>query len=472
MVRTLSLLVCLAGAIASLTGCDSLRLDGESTFFGTIVDAATMEPIAGALVLVDGEEAVSDSLGRFSVTIEADSSGQPFVLQVSALGYEPAEVQAEADVRDEVEVDAIRLLRGSTGPGPTPGAPSGPGTSVTLLQRSTAEIAVTGAGGVETTSLEFVVLDASGRPVDSDHAVVLSFEIASGPGGGEMLSSDEETTDENGTARVVLTSGTRSGTVQVLATGSAEGVTLRSLPVVITITGGLPDADHFSIAPERLNFAGYNRFGLTNPITAFVGDIYGNPVQVGTAVYFTTDGGIIPGAGATDPAGTTTVNLLSAAPRPSNPLACSPNPNGYAIITGSTSDMDQVTIESDAVVLFSGVTGIRIDGPSGLELGTYSYTVADQFDHPLSPGTSIAVEVDGVNVKGVGDIGVELGDFLCPGPGSTSFRFTVLINDPAGEAPVLESITITVESENGNAQFTRTGVGGVARDRLSREEAL
>jgi hypothetical protein len=229
------------------------------------------------------------------------------------------------------------------------------------------------------------------------------------------------------------------------------------------------------VVPENLNFPGYTRFGLINPVTAFVGDIYANPVQPGTAVYFTTNAGIIEGSGVTDELGRTTVQLISAAPLTTGqpPAACpESNPTGYAQVTASTSDLNQETIEAFTPVLFSGDSRIRELTPLNVDeqgLGDYSFIVDDPFGHPLSPGTTITVIADGVNVEAVGDVNLELGDYLCPGDGRTSFNFSAVQGDQVDASgtpipPEIETLTITVRSPNGNVQLTAFAVGGNLRD--------
>src|SRR5690606_5579328 len=211
--------------------------------------------------------------------------------------------------------------------------------------------------------LTFVVLDAYGNAVDAEHAITVNFTIASGPGGGEFLEPASAETNNAGRVQTTISSGTVAGTVQILASATTpDGTVIRSFPVVITITGGLPDLDHFSVAPATRNFPGYDVFGLTNPVTAFVGDRYGNPVQPGTAVYFTTNAGIIEGSGVTDDLGRTTVELVSALPLSSGspPAACpESNATGYGNITARTSNDQQQTIDTNTMVLFSAESEIR-----------------------------------------------------------------------------------------------------------------
>ena len=455
-------------AAVLVAGCDSLRLDGDTTFTGVVIDDATGAPLGGAVVTAGGVADTTEATGRFELVVPVDSTGQRVTVRTTATGYEPDAFVATADVGDVVDIGEVPLVRsaptggpGTGGGGVGTGAP-GPATSLTLSGRTAESIGVTGAGAIETATLTFVAYDGQGRPVTSDFATDLTFAIASGPGGGETLDPTQARTGPDGSARVTLTSGTRAGAVQVVARGTVDGRTIESRPVTIVITGGLPDDDHFSIAVAQRNFAGYNVSGVTNGVTAYVGDKYGNPVQPGTVVYFTTDGGIIPGSAATSAQGTATVQLLSAAPRPSNAGVCSgADPRGYGVVTASTVDENEARIEDTATVLFSGLPQITDLTPSDFRIGPYSFTVSDQFGHPLAPGTTISVVADGVNIKATGDNQVTLGDFLCPGPGRTEFRFSIAKdNTEAGaDDPVLESITITVSGPNGDARLTRTAAG-------------
>ncbi len=490
-IRPLSL-VLLLGLVA---GCDSSDEGGTTTLLGSVVDSRSNEAIEAATVNVvgTGQSATTDANGFFSLAVSADSTGAMIPLQVFARGYTERRIEVAAVVSQEVAVPDIVLESRSgeddngggggdggggngDGGGIDEGAnePSGPAASITLVRRSSEAIGVTGAGADETATLTFVVLDAAGNPVDDANAVDVNFSIASGPGGGEFIAPTVKRTDASGRVQTTISSGTRAGTVQALATATNQnGDAIRSLPVVITITGGLPDDLHFSIAPGtpgsegNSNFPGYVRFGQINPITAYVGDVYGNPVQPGTAVYFTTNGGIVEGSGVTDGLGTTTVSLISAEPLTSgDPPADCPDSDvtGYALVTASTADMNQQIIEASTPILFSGRTTVSLDTP-GLELQGYTYTVSDQFEHPLAPGSVINVNADGVNVEAVGDVNVELGDYLCPGLGTTQFTFAVVQGDEAGEddlplPPEVETITISVSSPNGNYQLTRSSVGG------------
>ena len=449
------------------SACDSLSASGPVTYEGTVLDDASDLPIAGALITVEetSDTTSTDANGAFSLAIEADSTGQPLTLIISASGYDAATLFLDAQVDETIELATVRLEPSGSGLGTGSGASREP-ESITLAQRSSDVIGVREAGANETATLEFIVLDPSGRPINSDNAVELAFTIGNGPGGGETLEPATASTGTDGKADVTLTSGTRSGTVQVVATATVGTRTIRSQPVTVTITGGLPDSDHFSVGPAQFNVAGYNILGIQTNVTAYVGDKYGNPVQPGTAVYFTTDGGLIEGSGITDGLGAAGVTLVSAAPRASNAFDCgsaSTDPRGYTLITASTSDENNVTVESSTTVLYSSLPIIEITSPGSpqLPLNTpFLYTVEDVFGHPLAPGTTISVTAGGTNIRASGDVDVLLGDYLCPGPGRTQFTFTVSEDDDeSNETPILDNVSITVTSPNGNARLTRPPAG-------------
>ncbi|MEP0546152.1 MAG: hypothetical protein ABJF88_04415 [Rhodothermales bacterium] len=475
--------------VAFVAGCDTTDDSGIATFTGRVVEADGT-PVGGANVVAPdyGITAVTNGQGVFTLSVEVDSSRQDIALDIFADGYQETSRSVLAFVDQDTRIPEVVLIRrGSNGGGDGGGdgdgdgdggiddgadEPSGPAASITLVQRSSQSIGVQSAGADETATLTFIVLDAFGNPVDADNGVDVNFVIGNGPGGGEFIAPAVKRTNGSGRVQTTISSGTRAGTVQVEATATnQQGTVIRSLPVVVTITGGLPHQEHFTVGPQQFNFPGYDVNGVINPITAIVGDIYANPVQPGTAVYFTTNAGIVEGAGTTDALGRTTVSMISAAPRTSGdpPAVCDgASREGYAQITATTSDLNQQTITATTSVLLSAQTEIvftDVDSdPDNGDLGNYGFRVSDRFGHPLAPGTRIAVTADGVNVEAVGDDQTELGDYLCPGPGRTDFLISVVQGDETNEddlplPPQLETLTIRVTSPNGNAQLTRYNTG-------------
>jgi len=274
---------------------------------------------------------------------------------------------------------------------------------------------------------------------------------------------------------VNLSSGSLAGVVQVVASTTVGSAVIRSLPVSVAIHGGHPDQTHFSIGPERFNFPGLRHFGIENPISIIVGDEYGNPVKPGTAVYFTTDGGIVEGSVLTNDQGRGSAALISANPLPSD---------GVAVITASTANKDQQSVSSRTAVVFSGVPVVTVS-PSIATLGqTYSLTVHDQNGNPLVGGTQISVKVEGTKVKAVGNTNVQLDDtaflggltydHVMRGSGITEFSFKAVedhILDEDGE-PTVETITILVSGPNGSLEIVLGTSAGLATRMLSNGEAV
>jgi hypothetical protein len=306
------------------------------------------------------------------------------------------------------------------------------------------------------------VRDVHGIPVDTEHKVTVSFKINPGLDGGEVLNPPSAETDANGRVAVTITSGTKAGAVQVEARAQVRNVTIAAAPVPIAIHGGLPDQSHFSIAFEQLNFAGWIYYGLTNRITAFVGDKYSNPVPPGTVVQFRSSGGIIEGSAATDALGRASVTLTSASPQPQGiPGYAFPfTEPGFARIIAETVDETGAKITTEGPMLFSGRTlPIEVTSlqpipfniaPFGSQ--SFSYKVKDQNSNPLVAGTAISVTTD--NGKLVGDTNINLKD--TQSRGWTQFDFTLTNAEPDSLAKDT-TIKIQVTSQNGDASTTING---------------
>jgi hypothetical protein len=275
-------------------------------------------------------------------------------------------------------------------------------------------------------------------------------------------------TNENGVATTVLESGTISGVVQVIAeVTKANGTVVRSNPERIVIRSGPPNIDHFSVATSVFNLPGYHTFGLNTAITAFIGDRYGNKVDPGTAVYYTTDGGIIQGAaftGSGSALGQASVNLTTAAPFPVHP---SLGP-GFATVRVRTVDENNQNIESSVLVLFTGGAIIETETTSidiphqGSQ--TVRFRVTDQFGNPLAAGNTITVDVEGDNMKVIGDTNITLPDTQFPGLGITDFSFTISDDDREEEVIEVARVTITVTGPNRGAKMVIEGVTRKAVD--------
>ncbi len=435
------------------------------TINGVVVNEATNSALPDAIVqLTIGTKTsfkVTDAQGAYSFAVKVDSL---VTLNFQALkeGFTPRTQQAFGVPGRNITMPDFRLSIPSAGGGgttPNPvGAGSGSAFSIQLQSVSNSSIQVISTGGIEQSIITFVVKDSLGRAIAEDKAVNVAFSFGARPNGGENLQPATVRTDRSGLARAVLKSGTISGVVQIQASVSLPGgATLRSQPTNLMINSGLPDANHFSVATQFLNIPGCARYGDPNTITAFMGDRFGNFVPPNTSVYFTTDGGIINGSAVSGTGGTATTTLLGAAPCPTHPTL---GP-GFATIRARTADVNNNTIESSVVVLFSSTSTLNISPqvvnvPNG---GSQNFvlTIRDTNGNPLAPGSKITVVAEGEGVTLLGDANVTMPDTQGSGPGTTVFRFTLQDADLKTDAQQAVELKIDVVSPNGNISARLSG---------------
>lgn len=437
---------------------------------GTVFDIDTSDPIADAVVRLFSPDSdkvdQTDATGNFLFTLGVDSTID-ISLIVSKEGYFSDTTRALAVPERDITLPAIYLSMESSGtpgdtsgttPTPNPSGVTGP-ANIALASVSTTEITVIGSGGLDNTNIVFQVLDSSGVSAGKD--IPVTFSMGSSPGGGEYISPAILATDKNGQVAANLVSGTRAGVVQVLASVDVGSATISSQAVPITIHGGLPDSAHFGLAPAAWNFPGYGFWGETNIITAYVGDKYGNYCTPGTAVYFTTAGGMIGGSGLTE-GGTCSVVLIAAPPLPSHP----DSGEGFATITARTADENNEEIETSIVVLFSGSPQIDDVSPASINVPnngsqTFSFTVSDQNGNPLSKDTvvRVSIQADAAGLLGndvVTPTGLKLPDTQNKGPNLTEFTFEV-VDTGADVVSRPVYLTISVSGPNGSTSVTLTG---------------
>lgn len=466
MKRTVSLLLILPLLLivsCKKTDTASNPVSGSETGLviinGEVIDFTTGSPIANAAIKLFGlppdttvvKHGFTDASGKYTIEFSV-TGGMDLRVVAQKEGYTPDTTNVFAVAGRTLS--ATKLLLKSTGTGGGSGTTRKP-ASLYLASTSVPNIGIRGAGSLESVQLVFTVVDSFGVPLDLENAVNVSFALGASPGSGASLYPAVVRSDASGNASVVLTSGTKAGVVQVAATVTSDGKTITSIPVPVTIHGGLPDLAHFSVVPAKLNIPGYNRFGVFDDITAYVGDKYSNPVRPGIAVYFNTDGGIIGGSALTSDMGIATVSLYSANPLPTHPTF---GP-GFATITGSTIDENKATIQESCLVLFSGLPFITVS-PTSFDIPnrgsqSFIYTVMDQHNNPLTEGTSITVAVEGKDYELSGDKSLTLPD--TQSRSWTSFSFTIRdVVDTAAVNPL--RVSIKSDGGNGKAQLSISGI--------------
>lgn len=167
-----------------------------------------------------------------------------------------------------------------------------PNTSVNsiFLASDSLSLSVKQTGGIETGKIRATCLDENGNNVPE--GIGVTFLILDGPGGGERLGNTgygpfPAVTNSQGIATAPIHSGTASGTIRIRAFVD----TVLSNATQILVAAGPPA--YIVLGAEECNVPWWNTVGAFNPVIAVVSDIYHNPVNDSTVVYFTTDEGTI-----------------------------------------------------------------------------------------------------------------------------------------------------------------------------------
>jgi hypothetical protein len=428
---------------------------------GKVVDVNTSQPVSNAAVSITSPQDLaaqtfSNENGEFLFEEVAVDSVIDITISVFKEGFTTEAITLLAAPERELLVPDLRirnLQTGQNGGNGEPGGSVGGAAFIELVSLSSQSIRITETAGNVNSAFTFEIQDSTGRAIGPDQAVDVEFRILEGPGGGEAITPSVVRTNELGRVTSNIFAGKIAGNLKIEAKVVRPdiGLTIVSSPILLTIHGGFPNLEHFSIAVRVFNFEGWSINGVRNPITVIVGDKFSNPVKEDTPVYFNTTGGVIQGSGVTDGDGEIVVDLISGNPRP---------PDGYAIIRAHTFDEDNIELVNEAVVLFSGppatntitVSPTTFDIPSGGSQ-EFQFTVTDINGNPLPFDTSINVEApDGMAVDG--DVDIKVPNTLFGGPGVTQFSFTARDSDDDNDRQQV-SIRIVVETPGG-FRATRT----------------
>ncbi|MDZ7718938.1 MAG: carboxypeptidase regulatory-like domain-containing protein [Balneolaceae bacterium] len=412
---------------------------------GKVVNTESGSPVTDATVSIISpedlaRETFSDSNGEFLFEEVPVDSVIDITIQAQKEGFSTKSITLIAAPEKELIVPDIEISgseEGGSGPPPSEGS-----ANITLQSKSAETIQVRETGGLETATFEFVVKDSAGVPVDNQNATFVHFEITAGPNGGESIYPDSVKTVD-GIAKATLTSGTVPGVVQIRASFLRNGITEKSAPIPITISGGLPNDNHFEVNSEFKNIPANS----SNPseITVLLGDKYGNTVIPGTAVYFGTNKGNIDGSANTDEQGLASAQLRTNNTEP-----------GMATVTVETVDETSSKISRELNVLFSGepelsVTPTNVD-LLGFESETFSVNLSDANGNPLAPGTTLSVSVDNQDLVLVGTTTAELNDTQKTGDGYTEFEFQLRNPD---RVTITEDVTLTISTNGPNGSVTK-----------------
>jgi adhesin/invasin len=361
-----------------------------------------------------------------------------------------------------------------------PGSPNS--ISMDYLPNS---VGVRGSGRNETLLITATVRDANNNAVLDGTPVY--FNINSSPGNGDFLSSTGPIPTINGRATVSYNSGTRSGSVRIravcagISAVSTEILIYAGPPYIEDVNFGC-ETSHMSLAPAPCSMFGMDVVGDSVRLVVLVGDRYNNPVTPGTAIYFTTSGGVITTAtGYTDSLGFARVTLFSGSPLPTTtrwtntlsdpnlggPILCTPAPTqpGVAKVLATSAGVDangdSVTVWATTNVIFDysqpilHLRSLTVNGdPSErtLYIGQNALITVATYDPDFWP------LVSGSTINFSASYGLVYPSRITVGcPGDTLYTVSFFNNRTLTDDDAASPVLITVDTRQGDAYtFTET----------------
>ncbi|MFC4160181.1 hypothetical protein [Chitinimonas lacunae] len=171
--------------------------------------------------------------------------------------------------------------------------------SIQFLSATPTRIALKGTGGAglsETSEVKFRVVDTGGKPAKAEVEFSLSTSV-----GGLSLTAIRATSDPNtGEVSTIVNAGVVATPVRVRATVLNASTTLVSQSDQLSVSTGLPDQAHVSIAAETHNIEGWNVDGIESKLSIRLADHFSNPVPEGTVVNFVAEGASVDSTCTTD----------------------------------------------------------------------------------------------------------------------------------------------------------------------------
>lgn len=428
---------------------------------GIIIDAVTFQPLSGASVILQNSVGTSATTsgpsGTYSFSVDLLTNNTfASSLTVTASGYLLKTVSFNLSPGSSVQ--NVNLDRDTT----TPVVPvSGYANTIAYVGPTGIKLSVYGVGGQESALFAFEVRDSLGFAITANRADTVLFQLNGPPtAGGAYVSPAGAVTSGAGRVSAVVNSGTISGTLQLSASlrRDADGVVITSSPVKVIIHGGAPDQAHFAIGANPYNAQAYGVIGKSaSAITAIVGDKYGNPVAPNTAVYFSTDQGVVGEGGFTDADGFVGAFLHSGS---------NFSVNGFGQVNAWTVDQNAALIKDSLTFLFSGppiIANVLISGGGPLTVDastqkTITFNVYDARLNPMPKGSVISVSKEGGASATFSKVAPDATFPDTMSPFWTSFSF-VVSKDVSASPAVTGGFTVTIQviTSRGNASYSIVG---------------
>ena len=191
--------------------------------------------------------------------------------------------------------------------------------SIQFVSVTPSVIALKGTGGTgrsESARVTFRVVDSAGNPFGDPNTPV-KFSLNTAQGGLALSSTSAPADPATGYVVTNVQAGTVSTSVRVTATVTTASGVLSTQSDQLVVSTGIPAQDSFSLGASTHNIEGWSVDGTTTTLTARLADHFHNPVPDGTAVAFTSEGGVV-SPSCTTVGGVCSATLTSQALRPSN----------------------------------------------------------------------------------------------------------------------------------------------------------
>ncbi len=213
-----------------------------------------------------------------------------------------------------------------------------------------------GSVGVNTSIVNFKVIDSVGNPVTI--GVKVNASLTNTDGGINFCGSTSSVTSSvisgpDGVASFSVCAGTLPTTVQVHAGLDVPNASIATSSNLLTVQTGLPTQRFFDISTTKHNFyaGGYftNKFnGNSVDISVFAADRQGNPVPDGTKIIFVSEGGQINSTGQSScliNSGSCKVTLIGQDYRPMGSTAAGGDPRPGRVTVLAYTDGEEYFID-------------------------------------------------------------------------------------------------------------------------------
>jgi len=316
-------------------------------------------------------------------------------------------------------------------------------------------------------TIKATVLDIAGNPVADGTIVTFAVQPDINGGGNGTITPTAQTI--NGVANALIFSKTGAGAVstpgtatvvaQVSSTGQPAGVPAPAVTVdnhTTQVQFISLDVAEIHLGANPLNIRGLDVVNNTSAVVALVYDAQHNPVADGTAVYFTSDHGMI--FGDTGSAGNVTMSVTKNGKATASLVTDAPGPIGFNGLVSVTATCGAVSLTEPGLVIFSGWPSLphcTVDmNPTILSsVGGQASIVVTALDVNNNP------IVDGTQIKAVSSKGaITANNGNSSSGGVVTFTLTTSTDATSPTETGAGIVTITIESGGLNPE---TGGGPV-----------